>query len=471
MPDAQKNTFLDAPLWQTYARTALPIIFVMSMNGFLTVADAMFLGYFVGDEALAAVTLMFPLSMILIALSTLVSGGMSSILARHLGGQKFSDARAVFVGAHGIAVTLGILLIGLFLLFGTQVVEIAAAGSEQLAELGYLYLQITVLFCPLLFLLSVNSDALRCEGRVGFMAAMSLLVSIANIAFNYVLIAIFELGVAGSAYGTVMAQLLAFGIIAVFRSFGNTQLKASILFSYRWKHAWGEIVSLGAPQSLNFFGLSLGSTAIIIALQMVGTSQYDVSVSAYGIVTRVFTFVFLPLLGLSHAMQTITGNNFGALRFDRSNKSLRFALWSALIYCAIAQLGFIQFRETIGQLFVDDPVIIAEVARILPIMSLTFFISGPTMIIAMHFQAIGQAIHAAVLGLSKPYLFALPLTFILANAFGEIGIWLAGPLSDLFLLGLTAVLLSRLAKTKSLRFGIFETVKEPYHQQLSVKSV
>lgn len=156
--------------------------------------------------------------------------------------------------------------------------------------MGLVYLRITVFFSPLLFVLSVNSDALRNEGRVGFMAAMSLLVSIANIGFNYVLIAILDMGVAGSAYGTAAAQALSFAIILAFRVFGETSLRPATPLSHSMRARWGQILALGAPQSLSFVGLALGSAAIIIALQWVGRPGYADTITAYGIITRVITF-------------------------------------------------------------------------------------------------------------------------------------------------------------------------------------
>ena len=75
MSEKPTNAFTEGPLGPIYARTALPIIFVMGMNGLLAVCDALFLGHFVGPEALAAVTLMFPLYMVVVALATLVSSG------------------------------------------------------------------------------------------------------------------------------------------------------------------------------------------------------------------------------------------------------------------------------------------------------------------------------------------------------------------------------------------------------------
>lgn len=460
MSDTQSNSFLTGPLGPIYAKTALPIIFVMGMNGLLSVTDALFLGHFVGPEALAAVTLMFPIYMLIVGLSTLVSSGMSSILARDLGAGRLQEARAVYAGAHGLAIFMGMILIALFALLGHPTALLAASGSETLANMGLVYLRITVLFSPLLFVLSVNSDALRNEGRVGFMAAMSLLVSLANIGFNYVLIAWLDMGVAGSAYGTAMAQALALCIILAFRIFGESEIRPSALLRHSVLSAWRQILALGAPQSLNFIGLALGSGAIIAALQWTRAPDYEATVSAYGIVTRVLTFTFLPLLGLSHAMQTITGNNFGAGDWHRAGESLRTALGAAFLYCLAMQLGLSLFAGTIGGAFVEDPMIVAEVARILPVMVALFLAAGPLMMIAMHFQAIGDAGRAALLGLSKPYIFVIPLTFVLTGAFGEPGIWLAGPLAELLLFGLTALVLMQLARSRSLKWGLFQAVLE-----------
>lgn len=196
---SQTNTFLSGPLTPLYLRTALPIIFVMGMNGLLAVADALFLGHFAGPDALAAVTLMFPLYMLVVALATLVSSGMSSILARHLGASDLNSAQGVFAASHGLAIALGLILITLFFGFGKPVATLAAGGSEALAGMGLIYLRITVLAAPMVFVLSVNSDALRNEGLVMLMAAMSLFTSFANIGLNYLMIGVLEMGVAGSA--------------------------------------------------------------------------------------------------------------------------------------------------------------------------------------------------------------------------------------------------------------------------------
>lgn len=449
------NAYTHGPLGQIFAKTALPIVFVMGMNGLLTVVDAIFLGRYVGAEALSAVTLIFPFYMLIVALATLVSGGMSSILARQLGAADMAGARATFAGAHGFALCVSAALILGYLLFGRTLSLALASGSETLADMAQTYLAITAFVSPLAFLLSVHSDALRNEGRVGFMAAMSLLVSISNIGFNYVLIATMGLGVAGSAYGTALAQLLAFAIILGYRASDRAELQPRILMQTSLTQGWLRILALGAPQSLNFIGIALGSAAVIAALQMFEVPNYETTVSAFGIVTRVMTFLFLPLLGLTFALQSIVGNNYGAQEWQRSDQSLRLGIWVAFVYCSLAQVILMTFPEFIAGAFVDDPAVIAAFAQITSLTVAMLWLAGPLIVIASYFQAIGNASRAAILGLTKPYAFALPLTFALPVFWGESGIWLAGPMAEILMALLTVCVLHQTTRTLKLRHGLF----------------
>ncbi len=444
------NAFLTAPLGAVFARTALPIIFVMSMNGLLTIVDAMMLGLYVGPEAVGAVASVFPVFMLLVALSTLVGSGMASLLARSIGAGNFASARAVFGSAHGLALAIGAGFVALFLLFGKALVLAVANGSAPLADMAYTYIAIIALFCPLQLLLSVNADALRCEGRVELMALLSLFISLANLGLNYVFIASLGLGVAGSAYATVLAQGLALGILIIFRLSGKTTLPLAAVLRNNPFSAWGRIVALGAPQSLGFIGMALVSATIIVTLQRVAPQTYDTVISAYGIVTRIMTFAFLPLLGMAQAMQAIVGNNRGAGLWQRSDKMLRLAVIVSFLYCLIVEILLAFFARPIGSFFVSDGTIIGDVARIMPLMVMAYFLAGPLMMAGSYFQAIGDARRAAILGLAKPYLFTMPLIMLLANAFGERGIWFAAPVAEALLLTLTAVVLWQAGRRHSL---------------------
>ena len=102
---------------------------VMAMNGLLSIADAVFLGRFVGADAMAAVSLAFPVIMLAIALSTLVSGGMSSLLARHLGAGGRTEAEALFARTHGLSLCVSLALIAAFFTVGPRLVAVTAAEA------------------------------------------------------------------------------------------------------------------------------------------------------------------------------------------------------------------------------------------------------------------------------------------------------------------------------------------------------
>ncbi|QFT55905.1 MATE family efflux transporter [Microbulbifer sp. THAF38] len=457
MTQQQDNIFLNGALLPVFFKTAAPIIFIMLVNGSFTLLDAYFLGEYVGPDALAAVTLTFPMFMLLVALSSLISGGYSSVQARLLGAGKTDKARQAFSQAITLALIVCGLLMVLFTLGGKQLTLLVANGSQPLAEMGYTYLTILVFLSPALFVGAVNSDTLRCEGKLPLMASVSLTSVLLNIVFNYVFIAHLQMGVAGSAYGTALAQSIALAIVAGYRYYGKTVIATQVIRFSSQKQYWWEFLSLGLPSSLSYIGVSLTSMAVIFSLQAWGGEHYDSTVSAYGITTRIMTFIFLPLLGLSQAFQTVVGNNAGAKIWTRMDSSINIALTVAFSYCLLLQLAVIIFKDTLGALFISDPQIVAEVARILPMMTLVYFLAGPLMMVNIFFQAIGDAKRATILGLAKTYIFLLPLILILPLAIGEVGIWYAGPIAELLLLTLTVFILYQRSRAHGQKYGLYST--------------
>ncbi|MBD8894344.1 MATE family efflux transporter [Roseibium litorale] len=450
-----ENRFTHGPLPAIFIRTAGPIVFVMTVNGLLTVVDAIFLGIYNGPDALSAVTLIFPVYMLIVALSTLVSSGMSSILARRLGSGDQDGAQTVFAGAHGLALVISLGLMGLFLILGKPLVLLIAGGNGLLAGMGWVYLGIMVAASPVLLFLSLNTDALRNEGLAGRMAMLSLIVSLANILFNYMLIGWLGLGVAGSALGTALAQMLALGLVAAMRLSGQTPLGAALPWRGGWGTGWRGILALGLPQSLSFIGIALVSASILGALQLVGGAEYAVTTAAYGIVTRIMTFTFLPLLAMSMTLQSMVGNNFGAGLRLRSDACLRLILVFALLYGAAVEISLILSGQALAHLFVQDPHVTAAVGRILPVMVAMYFLAGPLMMVGAYFQALGEAPRAAVISLAKPYFFAIPSILILPRFFGEQAVWLSMPLAEMLLAGVTLVVLVQSARAQKRRLGLF----------------
>lgn len=219
---------------------------------------------------------------------------------------------------------------------------------------------------------------------------MSVGVTLANIALNYVLIVILDLGVARSAWGTVLAQGLGLGLLIGLRLRGDGLLPLSSLGRYRWSGDWRPILALGAPLSLSFIGIALVSATLIATLRLTAEAGYADIIAAYGIVTRIFSFSFLPLMAIALATQSIVGNNVGAGLFLRSDAVLRLALGTALFYCVAVEIILLGSSHYIGAGFVRDPVVVAQVGAILRPMMYFYFVVGPLLVLALYFQAVGQ---------------------------------------------------------------------------------
>jgi Na+-driven multidrug efflux pump len=384
----QDNPFLTAPIGRLFLSNALPMAVVMSMGGILNVVDGVFVGRFIGAEALAAVSLAFPAVMVMSALSTLAGGGMSSLLARSLGAGNLSAAARVFAGAHGLVLLISALLVFLWATFGRALLNEMAAGNAQLAQSTWTYLSIIIWAAPVQLLLGLQADALRVEGRAGAVAALSVLVNLINMAAN-----------------------------------------------------WLGIVIFGLPLCLSFLGIALVASLAMLALRH-HAIDYDRLVAAYGGVTRLLSMAFLPQLAIALALQSIAGQNAGAGRDDRAMAALRLSMFAAFLWCGVVTITGLFAGKVVSGWFSSDPQVSNAIVAILRPMLTLYVFGGPILVLAMYLQAIGQPGQTAALTLVKPWLLLPILILCLSAIYGVKGIWLAFPIADGIVL-LIALLIGR----------------------------
>lgn len=427
------NPFLIAPIGRLFLSNALPMAVVMSMGGILTVVDGIFVGRFIGSEALTAVSLTFPVIMILSALATLIGGGMSSLMARHLGAGDRTAAARAFTAAHGLVLATSVLLVALWLGIGPSTIAAIAAGNDRIAAMAQGYLTILIFGAPLQLALGVHADALRNEGRAGLIAAVAVAVNLFNIAANWLGIVVLDLGISGSALGTVAAQALGLMLVIGVRIRAQGLLPLCTLLRESWGAGWGRILVLGLPLCLSFFGIAFVASVTMLALHQ-HAETYDTMVAAYGGVTRFLSFAFLPQMAMALALLSIAGNNAGAGRHDRALAALRLAMAAAFLWCLAVTLTGVFAGQTVGGWFSTDPQVIAAFAHILRPMMAFYTVSGPVLVLALYFQAIGQPQRTAVLTLIRPWLLTPALVFLLSAGLGARGIWLAFPAADLIIL-------------------------------------
>ncbi len=433
---SQDNPFLTAPIGRLFWSNALPMAVVMSMGGILNVVDGIFVGRLMGSEALAAVSLAFPVVMVLTALATLVGGGMSSLMARHLGAGDRAAAGRIFAGAHGLVLAISAAAIGIWALIGVAFVE-GMAGDARVANLAQNYLRILVLGLPVQLLLGLHADALRNEGRASVIAGLSVLVNLINIAANWLGIAVLGLGIAGSALGTVAAQGIGLALLIAMRVRSTGLLP---VLREGWLTGWPRIIRLGLPLCLSFIGIAVSASVVMLALRLHAGADHAPLVAGYGVVTRLLGFAFLPQMAIALATQSISGNNAGAGRSDRAQAALRLAMAAAFLWCLLVALTGLIGGHALAGWFSDDPAVTAAVAQILRPMMLLYAASGSLLVLALHFQAIGQPGRTAALTLVKPWLLSPALVLLLSAILGVPGIWLAFPVADAVILGLAVAI-------------------------------
>lgn len=436
----QVNPFLTAPVGRLFLSNAVPMAVVMSMGGILNVIDGIFVGHFIGSDSLAAVSLTFPVAMVLSALTTLAGGGMSSLMARQLGAGNRAAAGHIFAQAHGLVLAISAGLVALWALVGPPLVDSMAAGNPRVDGLAQEYLRIMILGAPVQLLLGVHADALRNEGRAGLIALLSVLVNLFNIGANWLGIVVLGLGISGSALGTVAAQALGLALVVVTRGRDKGLLPLSVLRRQSWRGAWSQIIRLGLPLCLSLIGIAVVTSIVILSLRLSAGTEYDAVVAAYGVVTRLLGFAFLPQMAIALATQSIIGNNAGAGRNDRALAVLRLAMGTAFLWSLTVVLIGCFAGTALGQCFSDDPAVIAAVATILRKMMLLYAWSGPILVLALYFQALGQPGRTALLTLVKPWLLTPLLILTLSASFGVSGIWLAFPIADMIILGLALLI-------------------------------
>ncbi len=456
--------FLNTPLPRVFAQVCIPVIMIMTMNGLFSVVDAVILGQFVGPDAVAAVSVVFPAVMLSIAAVTLVGSGMASILARRMGAKDKRGAEQVYVGAHGLSLAVALGMLIMLVLFGQTLIEKAAGGSEIIAAGAWRYCLITFLALPIQFFISIQGDALRNEGQVKMMAIIGIGATLSNMVFSYIFVAHLGLGVAGSAIGTALSQLALSAVIIRHRMRTDLPLPLHAFRNHNWFALWGKIALTGAPVSLTYIGVAFVSICTIIALRIWVPDGYDTQIAAYGILTRIYGFIFLPMIGLGIGMQSIVGQNVGATLYQRSDHALILALVICAIYCFAIEVVMVFGGTWVGRLFIDDMIVITELARMMRLSVLLLIVTGPIMLVGFYFQAIGAPERSAVLTLCKPFLLHPILIFAMGGAFGLDGIWLSSPVGDVIVLAIAIAIWIRFRDGQA-GFGLAAEQKARLHQE------
>ena len=272
-----------------------------------------------------------------------------------------------------------------------------------------------------------------------------MIPSITNLGLDILFINVMDLGMIGAAWATTGSYILCFIFIFWFFVSKNSEMKISLIHFKLQRSIVSEISNLGS--------VTLSRQAIVsITYLLMNNILFDfggvTSVTSYAIVSRMLMFALFPIFGITQGFIPIAGYNYGAQNYDRVKQAIRIAIIYAMVMASLVFVLLIGFPELITRMFTTDSLVIEKTPTAMRWVFAATPIIAVQLIGSAYFQAVGKAIPALLLTLSRQGFFFIPLIFILPLWYGELGVWIAFPVSDVLSTLLTAYILYREVSVK-----------------------
>lgn len=431
------------PISKLLIKQALPAsigILVMSLN---ILVDTIFVGNWIGSTAIAAINVVLPVSFFIAALGMSIGIGGSSIISRALGANNYEKALKTFGNQITLTLMLTMILVVLGLTFADSII-LSFGGKGAIFEPAKVYYQIVLYGVPLLALCMMGNTVLRAEGKPKFAMYAMMIPSVSNLIMDYVFINLLDYGMAGAAWATTLSYVFCFAYILWFFISNKSELKISFSHFGLNPSIVREISSLGF--------VTLARQAVVsITYLFMNNILYDLggetSVTSYAIAGRMLMFALFPVLGVTQGFLPIAGFNYGAQNYHRVRETINIAIKYAAILATFVFVVLMFFPEAITKMFTQD----ADVLRQAPSDMRWVFAATPIIALqligAAYFQAIGKAIPALLLTLTRQGFFFIPLILILPKFYGEFGVWISFPISDVLATIVTGYFLNREIRT------------------------
>jgi len=427
------------PISKLLRQYAIPAIIAMTASSLYNMADSIFVGHGVGPLAIAGLALTFPFMNLAAAFGSLVGVGASTVISVKLGQKDYDGAKNVLGNVLVLNLIIGIAFTLISLYFMDEVLLFFGA-SEQTIGYAKDYMEIILWGNVVTHMYLGLNAVLRSSGYPTMAMTATLASVIINIILNPVLIFGFGWGIKGSAWATVISQVIT--LIYQFVHFSNPkQLLHFTKGIYRLKaDLVKNIISIG----MSPFLMNLCSCLIVILINR-GLKEYggDMSIGAYGIVNRIVFLFIMIMMGLNQGMQPIAGYNYGARNYVRVIKVTKLTMKLGI---GIATFGFLfceLFPGLVVRLFTTDDELIQAAVYGIHIVFAVFPIVGFQTVASNFFLSIGMSKKAIFLSLTRQLLFLIPFLIILPPFFGVTGVWVSIPIADFVAAIVTAILFFR----------------------------
>ena len=444
MNQSTSNSFGSESIGKLLIKQAVPAsigILVMSLN---ILVDTIFVGHWIGSQAIAAINVVLPVSFFIAALGMAIGIGGSSIVSRALGANEKSKALKTFGNQVTMTIALTLTLVFFGLYYIDNIIPLFG-GKGTIFEPAKTYYQIVLYGVPFLALSMMGNTIIRAEGKPKYAMYAMMIPSITNLGLDILFINVMDLGMIGAAWATTGSYILCFIFIFWFFVSKNSEMKISLIHFKLQRSIVSEISNLG---SVTLSRQAIVSITYLLMNNILFDFGGETSVTSYAIVSRMLMFALFPIFGITQGFIPIAGYNYGAQNYDRVKQAIRIAIIYAMVMASLVFVLLISFPELITRMFTTDSLVIEKTPTAMRWVFAATPIIAVQLIGSAYFQAVGKAIPALLLTLSRQGFFFIPLIFILPLWYGELGVWIAFPVSDVLSTLLTAYILYREVSVK-----------------------
>lgn len=409
----------------------VPLALSMLTQALYNIVDSIFVSY-LGESALTAVTLAYPIFILMISVAVGTGVGVNSLISRRLGARRHDEAERA--ASNGFFVMLlSSLIFVLFGIFGAKPFIHAYTDVAETAAYGTTYLTIICTYCSALFMQVFCERIMQSQGKNFYAMLMQLVGALVNIVFDPILIfGLFgfpKLGIAGAAIATVGGQFTAmlFSLFIILGKQNDVRL--------RLKGFRPDLRSIRDIYEVGFPTIVMQAIGTVMTLIMNGIliAFTETAVAVFGVFFRVQSIALMPLFGLTNASLSIMAYNYGACNKKRMMRTLKLTIATGLVLMSVMTALFLLLPNQILGLFNASADMLAIGRAAFTIIPLGLVLSSVSICCSTLFQAIGKGAYSMYISLARQLVVLVPIAWLLAHFVGKVmAVWWAFPIAEVF---------------------------------------
>lgn len=404
----------------------IPTTLGMLIMAFYNLVDGFFIGG-LGTNQMAAVSLVYPITLIITGLGVLFGCGAGSIISRALGDSDYDKVSKYTSTTIWAGTLAGIVVISTMLIGINPLLHLLGANA---ATFSYAKIYAKIIMVGLAFSMYniICNHIIVSEGATGFSASALITGGVLNMILDPVFVYIFNFGVEGVAYATLISSMISTALYTVYLFSKKTTLGFSITKLKFSIEIFSNIFKIGVPPLAFQILISLS----LCITNMVAVKYGNQTVAALGIVNRILSMEMMAVFGFLKGFQPLVGYNYGAGNTDRVHGLTKKSSFIVTVFCIIFNLICILFSKEILMLFNKESADVINFGmKVLRSSSITYMTLGFQLVYASYFLAVGKAKEGGILSIVRQGIVLIPLLFILTSLFGKTGLIFAQPISDL----------------------------------------